>query len=208
MLQALTWWSGPRLLDRLLILNLGMIGIGIGIALMARANLGLGPWAVLHDGLGRQTGLPLGTVDILVGLLVLAAWVPLRERPGPGTLLSAVMIGLATNVGLETIAAPDSVVLRVGAMLAGAAIVGLGSALYLSAAMGPGPRDGLMTGLQRRFGWSLMWVRMGIEVSVLVVGAVLGGAIGPGTVVYALTIGPILTLILRRMRATHVLSPP
>jgi uncharacterized membrane protein YczE len=183
-----------------------MLCFGIGIALMARADLGLGPWAVLHDGIGRHTGLPLGTVDILVGIPILLAWIPLRERPGPGTVLSAFVIGLATNVGLELIARPESIVIRVAAMAAGAGLAGLGSALYLSAALGPGPRDGLMTGLQRRFRWPLAWVRTAIEVSVLMAGAVLGGAVGPGTVVYALMIGPLLALILRRMRATHVLS--
>jgi uncharacterized membrane protein YczE len=184
-----------------------MLCFGIGIALMARADLGLGPWSVLHDGIGRRIGLPLGTVDILLGVLVLTAWIPLRERPGPGTLLSAVVIGLATNVALGIFVRPDAMELRIAAMAAGALLVGLGSALYLSAAMGPGPRDGLMTGLQRRFGWPLARVRTSIEVSVLMVGAVLGGAIGPGTVLYAVIIGPLLALRLRRMGATYVLSP-
>ena len=205
-MAALTWWAGPCLIERLIALHIGMLFFGIGIALMARADLGLGPWAVLHDGIGRRTGLPLGTVDILLGVLVLTAWIPLRERPGPGTLLSAVVIGLATNVALDIFVRPDAMELRLAAMTAGALLIGLGTALYLSTAMGPGPRDGLMTGLHRRFGWRLAAVRTAIEVSVLVIGALLGGAIGPGTILYAVTIGPILALILRRMRATYVLS--
>jgi len=203
----LLWWRGPHLARRLLSLNAGMVAFGLGIAAMARADLGLGPWSVLHDGISRYVGLPLGTVDIIVGIPVLAAWIPLRERAGPGTVLSAFVIGLATNVGLELLPRPESLALRIVALACGAGLVGLGSALYLSAAMGPGPRDGLMTGVQRRFGWPLARVRTGIEVTVLAIGALLGGAIGPGTIVYALVIGPLLALVLRRMHATHVLWP-
>jgi uncharacterized membrane protein YczE len=201
--KSLTWWAGDRLVERLVVLLIGMLFFGLGIALMARAELGLGPWAVLHDGIGRQTGLSLGTVDILLGVLVLVAWLPLRERPGPGTVLSAVVIGLATNVGLDLIARLESWPVRGAALAAGMLLIGLGTALYLSAAMGPGPRDGLMTGLHRHFGWRIGYVRTAIEISVLVVGALLGGAIGPGTIAYAVLIGPLIAFFIRRRRAKN-----
>ena len=201
------WRRPTRLFLRFLLLNAGLVAFGIGIAVMARADLGLGPWAALHQGISHHVGLPMGTVEIVVGVLVLAAWIPLRERPGPGTLLAAFVVGLATNVGLDHIQPVGDPTLRVAAMFAGAGLIALGSAFYLSAAMGPGPRDGLMTGIQRRFGWPLAWVRTGIEASALIVGAALGGAIGPGTIVYAVIIGPLLWLILRQMGSRHVLWP-
>ena len=131
-----------------------------------------------------------------LGIPVLAAWIPLRERAGPGTVLSAFVIGLATNVGLELLPRPESLALRIVALACGAGLVGLGSALYLSAAMGPGPRDGLMTGIVARTGWPVKWVRTAIELSVIALGWLLGGSVGVGTVLYAVTIGPLVHLFL------------
>jgi uncharacterized membrane protein YczE len=193
---------------RLVSLVIGLCIFGLGIALMARAQLGLGPWSALHEGLGRQIGVPMGTVEILLSIPILLAWIPLRERPGIGTVVSTVVLGLATNAGLALIPVATRGLPQVAFMATGTVLVGAGSAMYLAAELGPGPRDGLMTGLQRRFGWPIAPVRTAIEVSVLVLGVILGGTIGPGTVAYAITIGPVLAVLLRWAGATRVLRPP
>jgi len=177
-------------------LVLGLVVFGIGIALMAQAGLGLGPWEAFHQGIARITGLALGTVSILVGIPVLALWWPLGERPGIGTLLNVVLIGAATNVGIALIPAMDEPAPQLAMMLAGVLVIGIGSGLYLAADLGPGPRDGLMTGLHHRFGWSIRRARTLVEVSVLVLGWMLGGTVGLGTVVFALGIGPIVQVAL------------
>ena len=177
-------------------LVLGLVVFGIGIALMAQAGLGLGPWEAFHQGIARMTGLTLGTVSILVGIPVLALWWPLGERPGIGTLLNVVLIGAATNVGIALIPAMDEPPAQLITMLAGVLAIGIGSGLYLAADLGPGPRDGLMTGLHYRFSWSVRRARTLIEVGVLALGWVLGGTIGFGTVVFAFGIGPIVQVAL------------
>src|SRR3972149_978454 len=147
------WTIGA--LRRLPGLLVGLVGFGFGIALMARSDLGLGPWEVLNQGVGIQLGIPMGTVSILLGVPILLCWLPLREWPGPGTLINLVLIGLATNVGLAVlpVMAPDAVVLRGTELLSGVLLIGVCSGLYLAADLGPGPRDGPMTGLHHRFGW-------------------------------------------------------
>jgi uncharacterized membrane protein YczE len=174
----------------------GLVAFGLGIALMAEAGLGLGPWEAFHQGLGRLSGQPIGTVSILLGVPILALWWPLGERPGLGTVLNVLVIGSATNIGLTVLPTPDGVPLRVLVMLLGVVAIGLGSGLYLAADLGPGPRDGLMTGLHARFGWSIRRARTAIELVVLVCGFALGGAVGLGTVVFALGIGPLVQLFL------------
>jgi uncharacterized membrane protein YczE len=183
-------------LPRLPGLLLGLVVFGLGIALMAEAGLGLGPWEAFHQGISRITGIPLGTVSILVGIPVLALWWPLHERPGIGTLLNVVLIGTATNVGIAAIPAMDELVPQLAMMLAGVLVIGIGSGLYLAADLGPGPRDGLMTGLHHRFGWSIRRARTLIEVIVLVAGWLLGGTVGLGTLVFAFGIGPIVQVAL------------
>jgi uncharacterized membrane protein YczE len=183
-------------LPRLPGLLLGLVVFGLGIALMAEAGLGLGPWEAFHQGISRITGIPLGTVSILVGIPVLALWWPLHERPGIGTLLNVVLIGMATNVGIAAIPAMDELVPQLAMMLAGVLVIGIGSGLYLAADLGPGPRDGLMTGLHHRFGWSIRRARTLIEVIVLVAGWLLGGTVGLGTLVFAFGIGPIVQVAL------------
>jgi uncharacterized membrane protein YczE len=180
-------------------LIVGLVAFGLGISVMVEAGLGLGPWEALHQGISNQTGIAIGTVSILLGIPVLALWWPLGERPGIGTVLNVLTIGTATNVGLALLPtpAPEATVLRVIMMGGGVAIIAVGSALYLSTDLGPGPRDGLMTGLAHRSGWSIRRARTIIEVLVLLVGFALGGTVGLGTVVFALGIGPLVQLALR-----------
>jgi uncharacterized membrane protein YczE len=159
--------------------------------------MGLGPWEVFHQGIARLTGLQLGTVSILVGIPVLAAWWPLGERPGIGTVLNIALIGTATNVAMGALSPAAGLPSQLAMMLAGVVIIAIGSGLYLASDLGPGPRDGLMTGLHIRFGWSIRRARTGIEVAVLVVGFLAGGTVGLGTVVFALAIGPLVQAALR-----------
>ena len=190
--------SPHSVLRRLPGLLVGLAIYGFGISVMAEAGLGLGPWEALHQGLGRLTGQPLGTVSILLGIPILALWWPLGERPGIGTLLNVVFIGSATNLGLAVLPslADDGTLVQLVAMVAGVVIIGIGSGLYLAADLGPGPRDGLMTGVHRRFGLSIRRARTIVEVTVLVIGFLLGGTIGLGTVVFALAIGPLVQVAL------------
>ena len=174
----------------------GLVVFGFGIALMARANVGLGPWEVFHQGMQFRTGIPMGTVSIILGLPIIAMWWPLGQRPGLGTLLNVALIGTATNVGNELVPLQTVPVLQVAQMLAGVLVIGLGSGLYLATDLGPGPRDGLMVGIHRRFGWSIRRSRTAIEITVLVVGWLLGGTIGLGTLVFAFGIGPVVQIML------------
>ena len=184
---------------RLPALIVGLILFGVGIALMVEAGLGLAPWEVLNQGVASRTGLEIGTVSIILGVPILALWWPLGERPGIGTLLNVVLIGTATNVGIALLPTPDpeSLVARLALMGGGVGVIAVGSALYLAQDLGPGPRDGLMTGLHRRFGWSIRRARTALELTVLVVGWALGGTVGIGTVVFALGIGPLVQAGLR-----------
>ena len=189
-------WAPRVVLPRLPGLIIGLVIFGVGIALMARAGLGLGPWEVFHQGISRLTGLELGTVSILVGIPVLAAWWPLGERPGIGTVLNIVFIGTATNVAMSMLPAAVDLPIQLAMMLGGVVTIAIGSGLYLASDLGPGPRDGLMTGLHVRFGWSIRRARTLIELLVLVAGFLMGGTIGLGTIVFALAIGPLVQITL------------
>jgi uncharacterized membrane protein YczE len=178
----------PRRVRRLLT---GLVAMGAGIGLMADAGLGLGPWDVLHQGLALRTGLSLGSLNIAVGVGVLLLWLPLRQRPGIGTVLNVLVIGLVVDLTLALLPEPEHLAVRVPAMLAGVVLMGVGSGLYIGAGLGPGPRDGLMTGVAAR-GHSVRSVRTALEVTVLVLGWALGGTVGVGTVVLALAIGPLV----------------
>ncbi len=180
-------------------LMVGLVLFGLGIALMVEAGLGLGPWEALNQGIARQTGQEIGTLSILLGIPILALWWPLGERPGIGTLLNVLTIGTSTNLGIAVLPTPpgDATVVRVAMLVTGVVVIAVGSAIYLSTDLGPGPRDGLMTGAARRFGWSIRRARTAIELMVLVIGWALGGSVGLGTVVFALGIGPLLQLALR-----------
>lgn len=185
-----------RLPRRLAQLFVGLVLYGISMAMMVQSFLGLDPWDVLHFGLARFVPLTFGMIVIAVGLLVLLLWIPLRQQPGLGTIANAVVIGLATDATLAVLAPPDALWLRAVLVVGGVVLNGLAGALYIGAQLGPGPRDGLMTGLARRTGWSLRLVRTGLEVVVLTTGWLLGGVVGLGTVLYALAIGPLVQLFL------------
>ncbi|MET3368175.1 membrane protein [Arthrobacter sp. M2012083] len=177
-------------------LLIGLAMYGISLAIFIRAGLGLDPWDVFHQGVSEKTGFSMGVVVIAVSFLVLLLWIPLRQMPGIGTIANAILVGLFADLGLWLIPEFSHLGGQI-AMLAGAVILnGIASACYIGARLGPGARDGLMTGLVRRTGWSVRLVRTGIEVVVLAVGFLLGGSVGVGTVVYALAIGPIVQVLL------------
>lgn len=189
--------SLSTVLRRLPGLMVGLVACGAGVALMARSGLGLGPWEVLNQGISRHTGIPLGTVSIVVGVPVLAAWWPLRQRPGIGTLLNLLTVGTATNLTLLFVEPSDALGVQLALLAAGLAIFGAGSGVYLASGLGPGPRDGLMTGIHRRWGWTIARARTLLELSALAAGFALGGTVGIGTLLFALTIGPMVQLSLR-----------
>ncbi len=190
---------------RLLVLQAGLWLFGISVAMMVRANLGLASWDVLHEGIAARTGLPFGWVVIGVAALVMLAWVPLRQRPGIGTVCNVIQIGLGAELGLWLLPETDGLPARAVLLLAGVGLNGVATSLYIGAGFGPGPRDGLMTGLAAR-GYSIRLVRTTIELTVLAAGWLLGGTVGVGTLLYALTIGPIvhatLPQVTRRLRTS------
>lgn len=192
------FWPDDRAFERIARCVAGLALFGIGIALLLDADLGAAPWDVFHTGVSELTGLPVGTVIIVTGVALLLVWIPLGERPGLGTLLNAVEIGLVVDLVLPIVPEPDRLVARLAMMATGVVVVAIGSGLYLGAGLGPGPRDGLMTGLARH-GLSIRMARTGIEITVLVVGVVLGGAIGLGTAMFALGIGPLVHVFLPRL---------
>ncbi|HKS30055.1 MAG TPA: hypothetical protein VJS44_19690 [Pyrinomonadaceae bacterium] len=175
----------------------GLAFVGVGIAFMKQANLGLGPWDVLNDGLAQLTGIRLGTASIIIGALVLLFWIPFREKPGVGTLTNTVLIGAFTDISLAVVRSVSGLLLQSVWLIAGLLLAGLGSVLYLGSGLGAGPRDGLMLGLSRKTGWSLHLTRTALEISVLIAGWFLGGAVGVGTVLIALAIGPVIQFISR-----------
>jgi len=182
---------------RLTQLYVGLTLYGVSMALMIRSGLGLDPWDVFHQGLARQTGLSFGTVTIAVGAIVLLLWIPLRQRPGLGTVSNVVVIGLVVDATLALLPPVGGLPARIGTLAVGIIANGAATGLYLGAALGPGPRDGLMTGyVARRPGRSIRLVRTVIEVTVLALGWLLGGEVGIGTVAYALAIGPLAQLFI------------
>ncbi len=188
---AETWRRLPRLLS-------GLVLCGIGISLMVRSGLGLTPWDVLHEGLAERTGLGIGTVIIAVGVAVMLAWLPLRQRPGIGTVANALLIGTVVNLALTALPEPGSSAGRWAFMGVGVFLFGPGSGLYIGAGLGPGPRDGVMTGLAER-GLSIRAARTGIEISALAAGFALGGTVGIGTLLFALSVGPNVHFWLNRL---------
>jgi uncharacterized membrane protein YczE len=187
----------PPSLRRWILLFAGLFTFGTGIAVMVRSQMGLGPWEVFHQGISRHTGLEIGTVSILVGIPILLGWIPLRQRPGIGTVLNILLVGLATNWALSWLSPPDGILLRLLWMAGGILLIGLGSGMYLSARFGAGPRDGLMMGLHERTGFSVRSMRTALEVLVLVVGWLMGGTVGLGTLAFAFGIGPIVQPVMQ-----------
>lgn len=180
-----------RLTYRVVQLLIGLALYGVSMGFMVRSMLGQMPWDVLHFGLAANSGLTIGQVIIVMSGVVLLLWIPLKQMPGLGTILNAIVVGLATDVVLSLLAAPDSIGVRIAFMVLGIFLNAVATALYIGAQLGPGPRDGLMTGLSRRTGLSIRLVRTSLEVTVVVLGMLLGGVFGVGTVLYALTIGPL-----------------
>ncbi len=193
--------TSSNLLLRHLRLYLGLFLYGASIALMVRANLGASPWDVFGQGLARSTGWSFGIATVVISVGVLLLWIPIRQRPGWGTIANTVLVGLAADVVLRLLTPPGHLVLQGLMFAAGLVLLAVATALYIGAGMGPGPRDGLMTGLVRLTGWPVWTVRGSIELAVVVVGFLLGGVVGLGTVVFALAIGP---LVQRALRALHV----
>lgn len=185
-----------RLRRRLPQLVVGLWLYGVSLALMFRGDLGLAPWDVLHSGFIQHVPITLGQAVVLMSFVVLLAWIPLREVPGIGTIGNALLVGISVDVTLWLIGPVDGLVSRVALMAGGVVLCALATAVYIGAQLGRGPRDGLMTGLHRRTGLSIRLVRTVLEVAVVVIGLVLGGAIGLGTVVFALAIGPLTQLML------------
>ena len=185
-----------RLARRLPQLYVGLFLYGVSLAMMVRGALGLAPWDVLHSGFIRHVPMTLGQAVVLFSFVVLVLWIPLREMPGLGTISNALVVGLSADLTLVVLDRPDAIAARIALMLGGVVLCGVASARYIGAQLGRGPRDGLMTGLARRTGLSLRLVRTGLEVAVVVIGLLLGGTLGLGTVVYALAIGPLTQLML------------
>jgi uncharacterized membrane protein YczE len=188
-----------RLGRRLVQLYAGLLLYGFSIALMVRSDLGLAPWDVFHSGLTKWFPIDIGQALVIVSFLVMIAWVPLREMPGIGTISNAILIGLSTDVFLAMFSDAHAIGLRVLLLVAGVVLQGLATAAYIGAQLGRGPRDGLMTGLARRTGHSLRLVRTAMELTLVVLGLVLGGVAGLGTILYALSIGPLSQALLPSM---------
>lgn len=184
---------------RLARLLLGLAVFGAGEGLLVASELGVSPWTVLAEGVSLQSPVSVGVATVLISGLLLLIWVPLRQRPGLGTLLNAVLVGVAIDTTLLLMPAPLPIGVRAALVPTGIVMVGIGSGLYLTSLLGPGPRDGLMTGLHRRTGASLRLVRGLIEVTAVALGFALGGTVGIGTVAFALLIGPLVQLFVHRL---------
>jgi uncharacterized membrane protein YczE len=195
-----------RLPERLSRLLLGLWLYGVAIALMIEGALGASPWDVLHLGLARHLPLSFGMVMVLTAAAVLLAWIPLRQMPGLGTVANAILLGPFADFALAWLATPQTIPLRIGYLVAGVVVCAFATAMYVGAQLGPGPRDGLMTGLARRTGRSIRRVRTLLEVGVLAIGIALGGIVGVGTVLFALGVGPLTQFFLRYLVVR--LDPP
>lgn len=194
-------WPTSRQLTQL---GIGLLLYGVSIALMLSAGLGVDSWDVFHQGLSQRTGIPFGWVIVGVSLLVLLVWIPLRQRPGLGTVANAVVVGLVADAALAVLPRPELLSWQLLMLTAGIVANGIATGLYIGAGLGPGPRDGLMTGLAARTGRSIRLVRTAIELSVLAAGWVLGGPVGFGTLLYAVSIGPIAQISIARFSIREV----
>lgn len=198
-LGPLAQLKAGRLPERVLRLLAGLWLYGLAIALMIEGAVGASPWDVFHLGVSRHLPLSFGTVMIFAAVGVLLAWVPLRQMPGLGTLANTLLLGPFADVNLALLATPGGLPLRCAYLLAGVVLCAVATALYIGAQLGPGPRDGLMTGLARRTGWSIRRIRTLIEVTVLAIGVLLGGVAGVGTLVFAFGVGPLTQFFLRHL---------
>lgn len=198
-LGPLAQLKAGRMPERLLRLLLGLWLYGLSIALMIEGTVGASPWDVFHQGASLHLPLSFGVVMILASVVVLLAWIPLRQMPGLGTVANTLLIGPFADLNLALLNTPDNLALRCAFMLAGVVVCAFATGLYIGAQLGPGPRDGLMTGLARRTGWTIRRVRTCIEIAVLVAGVLLGGVFGVGTIVFALGVGPVTQFFLHRL---------
>lgn len=196
MLNEATFVDPIGMTRRLIQLFLGLALYGMSVGLMVRSNLGVNPWDVFHQGLSARSGLGLGTIIIIIGAAVLLLWIPLRQRPGIGTICNVFLIGIWTDVSLWLIPPVESVPLAWAMLIGGIILNGMAGGAYIGAGLGPGPRDGLMTGIVNRTGRSVRLVRTGIELIVVATGWALGGTLGLGTALYAVAIGPIVHFML------------
>jgi uncharacterized membrane protein YczE len=184
---------------RIVQLLVGLFAYGIGISLMVQAGIGVAPWDVLTQGISHQTGLDFGLLTNIIGAVVLLCWIPIRQRPGFGTLANVLLIGPSAQVGLWILPRQTALGFQILFLAAGIVLIAIATGLYIGARMGPGPRDGLMTGIHARTGWKLWIIRTAIEVTVLLVGWALGGNFGPGTIAFALLIGPMVAITIPRL---------
>jgi len=206
------FWSSPKALTlrpplvSVFFLLIGLILFGLGEALLIAAGVGVSPWTVLAQGITHITGWSIGLATFMTSLVVLVCWLPLKQIPGIGTVLNVLIIALVLDFSLPYIPTFESFFLRVGEAISGVLVTGFGGGLYLIANLGPGPRDGLMTGLQRLTGSPIAWVRSGLEVTVILAGWLLGGSVGLGTVIFALGIGPSIALTMYGF--ARIFGPP
>lgn len=184
----------PRRLTQLLI---GLVLYGVADALIIRASIGVDPWTVFAQGVSAHTGIGIGWLTNIIGFVVLLLWIPLRQRPGLGTVLNILIIGPSIELGLWLVPVTDALWIRIPLFAVGLFLLAIASGLYIGAALGPGPRDGLMTGIHTRFGWPIWAGRTAVEVSVVAVGWMLGGQVGAGTLAFALLVGPLVGVTLR-----------
>jgi uncharacterized membrane protein YczE len=190
----------PNFARRVGQLLIGLVLYGLAIAMMVRAGVGVSPWDVLAQGVSRQTGIAFGLVTNLIGLVVLLLWIPIRQKPGAGTILNVLIIGPSAQFGLWVFPQVHVLLVQILLFAGGLAILALATGLYIGARFGPGPRDGLMTGVHRRWGWRLWIIRTTIEVVVLGIGWLLGGNVGLGTVAFAALIGPLVNFTIPLLR--------
>lgn len=198
---------------RLVQLFVGLILFGAGCAVMVRAEIGLDPWTIFAQGLSLQTGVGIGWITNIVGFLVLLLWIPLRQKPGIGTIANILLVGTSMQVTLGALPSVHGFWLQLAVFVGGMLLVAVASGMYIGADFGPGPRDGLMTGLNSRLGWPIWAARLGVEASVLVAGWLLGGTVGLGTVIFAVCIGPLVHAALplfdrRRRRPVRAVPQP
>jgi uncharacterized membrane protein YczE len=196
-LHVITFPNAAELRARLPRLVVGIVALSLGVALILQARLGVSAYDVLHQGLAKITGLSFGTVVVLLGLVILVGWIPIGQRFGLGTIVNTLSVGFIVDAMLRVLPAPNELSLRWPMLLAGIVVAALGTGLYIGAGLGPGPRDGLMTGLTAK-GWPLWAVRMMLELSALAAGWALGGDVGIGTVLFAFSIGPLAHWFLAR----------
>ena len=199
--------SSLNMTRRLAQLLVGLFLYGMGIALMVRAGVGVAPWDVLTLGIEKQTGLGFGLITFIVSLFVMLLWIPIRQKPGIGTVLNVLLVGPFAQVGLWIIPPIDGLLWEILVFASGLLILAVATGLYIGARFGPGPRDGLMTGIHARWGWRIWIVRTSIEVVVLSIGWVLGGDVGFGTLAFALLIGPLVNITIPRLRVPLATAP-